>query len=376
MSRTLGWLTSLAGSALLAAGAAAAPIKPAAAAPAPAAASEDQSIKPLLDRLTALSERISREAQSPLAWRAHLEQADVMLQLAARARPEERDGWLRMAVDSHYSAAAQSPANDPLAAQRLAQLPAWIAQAFPGSPVVSYAALQEAQAEYVRAQMAAPDHPEQAQERLRDGLLRFVLAYPAAPEATKAVMDAARLFEEANKAEDARRCYRYLCERYAGQAAGREAAAALWRMGREGEALHLKLPELYAIGAAKDLLFDLDQMRGKLVLVYFWSSADARAAEDFQALRRLTDRYQYRGLEVVYVNMEDPDQGRAFLSGKLTAGVHLSQPGGLDGPVAQRYGLPSLPQACLVGPDGTLLRHAAQPEQLEAEIAGRLPGDR
>ena len=52
-----------------------------------------------------------------------------------------------------------------------------------------------------------------------------------------------------------------------------------------------------------DCLDDLKQLRGKVVLVYFWSSTSPRAAEGFDALKPLTDRYQYRGLQVVYVNV-------------------------------------------------------------------------
>ena len=78
---------------------------------------------------------------------------------------------------------------------------------------------------------------------------------------------------------------------------------------------------------------------GKLVLVYFWSSTSARAAEDFNALKQVTDRFVGRGLEVVYVNMDgDPAAAKTFLSGRLMAGTHLYQKGGLDGAIASAAG--------------------------------------
>ena len=63
-------------------------------------------------------------------------------------------------------------------------------------------------------------------------------------------------------------------------------------------------------------------MSGKVAVVYFWSSSSGQVAEDFEALKRLTDRYQDHGLTVVYVNLDsDSAQARAFLAGQLTAGV-------------------------------------------------------
>ena len=73
------------------------------------------------------------------------------------------------------------------------------------------------------------------------------------------------------------------------------------------------------------------------MLVYFWSSTSADAAEDFDALKQLTDRLAGRGLEVVYVNIDgDPAAAKTFLSGRLMAGTHLYQKGGLDGAIAER----------------------------------------
>ncbi len=110
------------------------------------------------------------------------------------------------------------------------------------------------------------------------------------------------------------------------------------------------------------------------MVVYFWTASGGQADQDFAILKRLTDRYQERGLEVIFVNLDgNPAQAKAFLAGQLTAGVHLHQPGGLDSSVAERYGLQSLPQAFLLNPDGTLLQRNLQAGQLKAAVANLLP---
>jgi hypothetical protein len=381
MRGVLSWLAAIGGSLLFAAGAVASyPLVRGGSAavagerrPNEAAPGGDRETQALLQRLSELSELVSRNAQSPQMWRYQQAQADVMLQIAVRSKGKDRDDWLRMAVDSYYSAAVQAPENEPGAYQRLVELSAQIGRTFPGSPVSTCAAVQEIQAEHLRMLTKGDTDPDKARERLRDRLMRFAQDHPEAPEAPKAVMEAGQLSEALGKKDDAGMCYRYLAQRYAGTPAGRKAGGNLWRLGASNEPVQLPLPLLYPADEHAERPFDLAELRGKVVVVYFWSSAAARAAADFVALKQLTDRYQYRGLEIVYVCLDDDAaKARAFLTGKLTAGTHLFQKGGLDSPIAERYGVGALPQALLIGRDGNLLRHSVPVPNIEQEVAGQL----
>jgi hypothetical protein len=333
----------------------------------------EQQLRPLLDKLTELSQLIERNGQSSEVWKYHLEQAEVLLQLAVGSSEKERESILRMAVDALYSAAILSPREQPIAFERLRQLPQRLAQSFPGSPVFLYAVLQEIQADCILVLEQTGGDSVKSEKHRCARLLQFAREHPETPEAAKALLQAAQTAETLGANEEASRCYRYLVEHYPTEAAARKAAGALWRLGQDHQPMTLELPLLYSPGRSHSV-FNLEELRGRLVVIYFWSSTNERAAEDFQTLKQLTDRYAGRGLEVVYVNMDaDPAEGRAFLSGRLTAGVHVYQPGGLDGAVAERYGLQQVPQAFLVGPDGTLLKHSLSASRLEKELADRLP---
>ena len=217
------------------------------------------------------------------------------------------------------------------------------------------------------------EHPEQAKALLHNGLLHFVKAYPHAPEAAKAVQDAAEISEQLGQTENARCCYRYLADNFSGQPVAHQAGGALRRLGLAGEPVRMELPMLYAPPIGEHA-FDLKELRGKLVAVYFWSSATPEAGDDLQTLKDVASKYQDRGLEVVYVNVDDdPQKARTFLDGRLTVGTHVFQRGGLEGPVAERYGIQTLPQMLLVGPGGNVIRQAMRASQLEAEVSGRLP---
>jgi len=379
MDRALKWLAAIGGSCLLAAGAVIAGASGSPAAPTGAASpgpeaqvADEKELRPLLDRLSELSDLIGKQAQSPEIWRHHLEQAQVMMKLAGLSTGGERNKWVQLAVDSCYSAVVQSPEKEQTAYNWLVVMPQQIRNAFPGCPVYSYAAMQEIQADHLKS-LEKTDNPNKVQEHLRDRLMAFAREYPLATETPPAVMEAAQICESQGQPEEARRCYHYLIEQFPGQAAARKAGGALWRLGLGGETVTLDLPLLFAPDGPNTPHFDLGDLRGQVVVVYFWSSTSSQAAEDFQTLKQLTDRYQYRGLEMVYVNMDnDPAQARKFLSGRLTAGTHLFQADGLNGVVAENYGIQNLPQCFLIGKDGKVIRHTLPIAKLESELTAHV----
>jgi hypothetical protein len=328
----------------------------------------------LLERLTQLSGQIAGNERSPEVWRYQVAQADVMLQLAVRSQGKERDNWLRSAVDGYFSAAVQCPDKENTPRERLAQLAREIGQVYPGCPVASYAILQGVQADSMRALSQPNADPKKVQGEYRDRLVRFAQDHPGVPEATQAILEAGHISESLGKPDDARRCYRYLSERYPENPLARKARGAMWRLGMAGEPVRLELPYLYPTSGIPDQKFDSEELRGKLVLFYFWSSSSPRASEDFQLLKRLTDRYQEHGLEVVYVNLDkEQTQAHAFLSGRLLAGTHVYDRGGLESPIADRYGIQSLPQVILVDRDGTLIQHSIPTARLEEVLSARMP---
>jgi thiol-disulfide isomerase/thioredoxin len=342
-----------------------------------AASAEEREVQGLLERLSQLSKAIAADPQGAQTWRNQIAQADVSLHLAMRSKGKERDDWLKMAIDSLFGAAAQSPQNETTARQRLAQLPAQIAKACPDSPVWSYAAMQEVRLDYLRAMAAASDDPSKAQLYLRDRLLRFAHDYPAAAEAPGAIEEAASLSVPLGKKDDAARCYRYLMERYAGTPVAQKAEGAIWRLRTGSETVELNLPRLYPSGEANERPFDLKDLRGKLVLVYFWSSTSPRAEVDLQLLKHLMDKHGSHGLEVVYVNLDkDMVTAQTYMSGRLTVGTHLHASGGMSGGVAKRYGIESLPEVFLLGPDGELMKHSLTAQQAEAEVTAKPPRGR
>jgi len=338
----------------------------------PTMSREDQEVQQLLAKLTELSQLIT---QNPQSWQYQANQADVVMQLAVRSKGKEREDWLRMAAESLYAAAIQAPENEPAAYQRLAQMPAELARAYPDSRAWAHAARLEIQADHVRMLAKKDADPTRAQIHLRHRLLGFAGSYPDAPDAAEAVMEAAQICESLETTADAVRCYQYAAARYPGTPLARQAAGRQWRLGGVGTEVTLSLPCLYPSSSVEQS-FDLNELRGKVVVVYFWTCS-AEVENDLLKLKRLTDRYQMGGLEVVYVNLDDDaNKARAFLSGKLLNGTHVHEKGGVGSETAARFSLKSLPEALLIGRDGKLIAHSLSAGQLDGAVADQLPGRR
>jgi TolA-binding protein len=329
----------------------------------------DRDMQALLERLTSLSDHIARNIQAPDVWRYQLQQVEILLKLVPRSKGEERDRWLRMAIDSCFSAAVQSPENEVTAMRWLGQMPSRIAQLFPGCALSSYAARQEVQADYTRMLGKANVDVVKAQAYFCDRLLHFAQQYPTSPEAPKAIVEAAQMSETNKQVDAASTYYRQAIAMFPGTPLARKAQGAVWRLNPGSEPVQLKLAMLYPINGTTEQTYDVEELRGQHVIVYFWSSECPGAGEDLQALKMLTDRYQYKGLTVVFVNLDNEvSQAKAFLSGKLTAGVHLHQKGMLESPTAERFGLQGLPHFFLLGKDGKVLEHTMNAGQIIAAV--------
>ena len=120
--------------------------------------------------------------------------------------------------------------------------------------------------------------------------------------------------------------------------------------------------------------FSIEQLRGKTVVVYFWSSMTKGTVSDFAVLNALVGTYSSKGLALVCVNLDrSVDDANAFLQKNTAPGVHLYQAGELESPLATQYGIMALPNLFLVDKDGKVIsRTIQQVSGLEEELKKRL----
>lgn len=120
----------------------------------------------------------------------------------------------------------------------------------------------------------------------------------------------------------------------------------------------------------------LDELRGQVVLLEFWTSTCVGCIGATPKLNRLHRRYADRDLTILGINM-DADGG--VQAREVVQRRAIEYPVLLDpGPVALAYGIYATPTAVLVGPDGRISavhRGNVTETRLEAEIRALLPGE-
>lgn len=325
----------------------------------------DPEMQRMLDELKALDARAPRAQDVPGAnaeiVRYNIERADLVTKILAKVKAEDREQWTRQLADCLSAAAQSSPENDKAAYQRLMQLEEQAAREQPGSPLAAYVTFREMSADYA-TKLAQPG-PEfaKAQEKWLDRLAKFVQDYPQAEDTPDALLQLGMVSEFVGKEALAKKWYEKLSTDFPNHTLAAKAKGAQRRLEIEGKVLELSGP--LASGGS----FDIQQLRGKVVIVYYWASWNQQSVGDFARLKVLLGTYAGK-VELVCVNLDNapPQAGAAAVT--PPGGVQIAQPGGLDSPLAVQYGVMVLPNLFLVDPSGKVVSRTVQIGTLEEEV--------
>jgi cytochrome c biogenesis protein CcmG/thiol:disulfide interchange protein DsbE len=110
----------------------------------------------------------------------------------------------------------------------------------------------------------------------------------------------------------------------------------------------------------------LSELKGKPVVVNFWSSTCHFCAQEAPILDELYRQYQGQGLQVLGVGLDDP-QGLRDKAQQLK----LTYPVGYDAEAGQQYGVTGVPQTVFIDRQGEVVETliGARPKaELEAEV--------
>ena len=101
---------------------------------------------------------------------------------------------------------------------------------------------------------------------------------------------------------------------------------------------------------------------GKYVLVDFWASWCEPCRKEIPNIIRTYNQYKGKGLEVIGVAVSDKPEETAKAVKKL--GINYTVFNETDNSASTAYGIQSIPQILLIGPDGTILKQGLRGENI------------
>ncbi len=328
----------------------------------------DPVVQKLLDELRELDVKgvqgTGVPGPNPDVVRYNLQRADIIERILAKlTRPDEKETWIRQQADCLSAAAQSSTKDDKGAFERLVRVEEQVTREAPGTALAAYVTFREMTADYA-AKLANPENFNKIQEQWVERLKKFVQTYGQAEDTPDALLQLGMVSEFLGKETDARNWYAQLTNHFPSHPLAGKARGAQERLGLEGK-------ELVLAGSTLDGgRFDLAQLRGKVVVVYYWASWNQQTVGDLAKLKLLLSTYGSKGLELVCVNLDrSAAEARDYLQRSPSPGVQLFEAGGLEeSPLARQYGIMVLPNLFLVNRDGKVASRTVQMNNLEEEV--------
>lgn len=316
----------------------------------------------LVEELQTLDKKTPSPTASKAIWAEFNRSRTATLEKLIKASDtvEEREQWIKQMVDG-IAAGVQADTYEK-GLEQLKSLLADFEKNHPKSSIIPYTTYRIETAKYGQELRKAPvDKTAEIQERWLKTLATFVDRFPAGEDAPEAMFQLGSTYEFAAKLKDARGWYEKLAASDGKSPTGQRAAGALRRLDSKGRPFVLKSTTL---GGAP---FDVAALKGKVVLVIYWSNWSEPLVNDLPQIKALEEKYSDRGLEIVGISLDSSkDEAQSWIKEhKVEQWKHLYEPGGLEGsPLAINYGIILLPSLFVLDRDGEVIYRGTAAEEL------------
>jgi hypothetical protein len=327
----------------------------------PANTGASDAVQKLLADLEKLDQDAAKATTPEEQGRYTDRRADLIEQIAAAAKtPEDRGLWLRQLADM-LSAAVQS-GTCPDGANRLRALFEKLQKSDADKNLAAYVKFQQLSAASALAMQAPkPDYPKIQAEWLKT-LEQYVADFPTAIEAAEAMLQLAISQEFAGQEDDAKKWYTRIVRDFPESMPAKKAAGAQTRLESVGKNITLtgQSPQGSSV--------DLARLRGKVVLIQYWTTGSARAKADMAMLKELWNKYG-RSFTILGVNLDDNAKDlNAYLAENPLPWPQIYETGGLDSRPANVLGILTVPTMILVDQDGRVVNRNISATELEPEL--------
>jgi thiol-disulfide isomerase/thioredoxin len=332
---------------------------------APVGAELSPEMKQLIEQLQKLDQASPKPESAKADIAAYnTQRAQLLGRLADVATTnDERQTWKRQQIDQ-IAAAVQLDVF-PNGVQALQAIEADLRTKFEGTPLVPYVVYRRMMSEY-NSQLVQADASQrvEVQATWLNALKQFITDFPQGEDAPDAMLQLAMAEEFAGKVTDAKGWYTKLASDYGESSAAAVANGALRRLNLKGQMLTLAGP---AFGGGGTI--NVSQYRGKVLVVLFWATWCRPCTEDLPQIQELYRQHKGAGLEIIGVNVDSAGAPvQEYLQQYKVAWPSIHEEGGLQGGVAQQFGVITLPTTFLVDKSGTVVNSAASVDDLKKQV--------
>ena len=321
---------------------------------------QNDKVQEILTKLEQLDQKlVSASAKQKPAL--NKSRANLLLQLAnVSATAGERNQWLKQLADM-VSAAAQD-GSFPGGLAYLKAIEEKLAEQNKSNSLIAYFEFQRMLAEYYGATLSNPkvDHLKAHAKWLED-LEAFVEAHPKNEHCAEALRQLAMGTEISGQNETAEKWYRQIVANHPTSIHAPMARGAIVRLSSVGKPLKLSGK---AVAGGN---IDVSKLRGRAVVVQYWTSSSDVCKSDHAVLSNLYKKYGgRRGLEIVGVNLDySRNEAMNYLKEAKLPWPQLYEQGGFESRFAQEMGIVTVPMMMFIGPDGKVIDDNIQAAEIE-----------
>jgi len=324
---------------------------------------------PIASQLAADVEAIDKkvaEATTPAAiGELKKQRVDLIESKLAKLEANDKAQWTRQMIDTCAEAAERRQYAEGVA--RLKQIEKKLADDKADTDLVAYARFRAMTTEYMLAQTTPGGDINKIQTAWLDSLRGFVKDFPTSSETPEALLQLAIDAEFSGKEKEAKEYYSEIYTKFSGAAAAPTARGAVKRIDSVGNVLPLT-------GTTIDgQKFDIAMLRGKTVVLHYWSTDSQTALTDDAALKSILAKYARDGVVVVGLNLDTtPESLKTYLSQNKLPWVNLHEAGGLQGRLATDMGILIVPTIMVVDKEGKVANRSLHITELDRELSAML----
>lgn len=318
----------------------------------------------LLLKLGELETKINAGNLAPAQINAlYVEYADTLVELAVgAAKEEEKFNWIRQAADT-LKATAQEGKIAPVQ-EKLQGLEEAIKGKLPEN-CVAYVRMQNLEVDYYFGESGTTDADHaRHMEKWTEGLKKLVADFPKTDVAANALRELGVQSENSNDSAGAIKHYQMLVDSFPSSPQASFARGAIWRLSSAGKDMALQ-------GAnAAGQPVNITNFKGKTVIVAMFASygGDANKPE-IDAIKDVQAKYPSKGIEVLLVNFDgSATECNDFIKKHKLSWPHIYATGGVDGAIANQFGVQAFPVLFLVNKDGKVVRQGNSMAELQTDL--------